>query len=144
MPASRKRRKRTWEDEIVEERGDMVTSVYSDNEEDDEEERKATPSGIEEDAEDEIEISSLQEIKNLIIHQLVISYNLSKVTQHIVDKVLNHFSREEEMSKKLAKIEGNVLEVLDAVEGEKSGWVKWAVVANLVLQVIILILLLLK
>ena len=144
MPATRKRRKRTWEDEIVEERGDVMASVYSDGEEDDEDEGRVAPSGIEEDVEDEVEIGSLQEIKNLIIHQLVISYNLSKVTQHIVDKVLNHFSREEEMGKKLAKIEGNVLEVLDAVEGEKSGWVKWAVVANLVLQVIILILLLLK
>ena len=141
-------KKKSWEDEWedeIERKGtnEMIASVIREDEEveDDEEERESIRV---EDEESEIEVGSLQEVKNLILHQLVISYNLSKVTQHVVDRVLNHLSREEKMEKSLKKVEEVLLDVSDRVGEGSSTLLKVGIVLTLILQVLIFVLLILR
>lgn len=119
-----------------------VASVFVDGDEDSEKGGRVIV-----ESEDEVDIGNiqeLQEIKNLIIHQLVISYNLSKVTQYIVDRVLNHLNIEERMEKRLKKIEENVLAMTDSVGGKESGVSKFLIYLVLFFQVIIIVLMLLR
>lgn len=141
-------KKKSWEDEWedeIERKGtnEMIASVIREDEEveDDEEERESIRV---EDEESEIEVGSLQEVKNLILHQLVISYNLSKVTQHVVDRVLNHLSREEKMERSLRKVEEVLLDVSDRVGEGSSTLLKVGIVLTLILQVLIFVLLILR
>ena len=142
------KKERSWEDEWedeIERKGtnEMIASVIREDEEveDDEEERESIRV---EDEESEIEVGSLQEVKNLILHQLVISYNLSKVTQHVVDRVLNHLSREEKMERSLKKVEEVLLDVSDRVGEGSSTLLKVGIVLTLILQVLIFVLLILR
>ena len=121
-----------WEEEL-ERRGanEMIASVIRDDDEELDDERESIKV---EDEESEVEIESLQEVKNLILHQLVISYNLSKVTQHVVDRVLNHLSREEKMEKSLRKIEEVLLDLSSRVEDRGSNLLKIGTIVTLILK----------
>jgi len=142
------KKKKSWEDEWEEEierkgTSEMIASVIREDDEDEEGEEERESIRVE-DEESEVEVENLQEVKNLILHQLVISYNLSKVTQHVVDKVLNHLSKEEKMEKSLKKVEEMLLNVSDRVGEESSKLLKVGILLTLILQVLIFVLLILK
>lgn len=83
------------------------------------------------------QISSFEEIKEFIIHQLVVSYNLYKITKEIVDKVLNSINTSHEVYDKIDSI---YKEIIDKRE-DKPDWNRYLIVALLILQSLTLLVL---
>lgn len=87
------------------------------------------------------QITNFEEVKEFIIHQLVVSYNLYKITKEIVDRVLAHVNVENEILNKLEFLQKELLKNEKEKEKEQSSWTTWLLSAILILQAITLLLL---